>query len=192
VRPASSLSLEKLPSPTDALTSPLAALDVPKRFVQPASQYDFSASSDVRLVHSTQGKYSLAHDEKKGGGLASLASAVQALGLALPPGPGGTGLGRWEVEATGSSIGRYTPAWLSQMLGACAGALPSSYFGAGKGRNAPAAYPVPAQGQPVRLPIRIVFPTEGEITGSFNGAPVRRPLPLLALSVLGATAQGRG
>ncbi|GAA5936937.1 hypothetical protein JCM3775_002749 [Rhodotorula graminis] len=138
-------------------------LDIPKRFVQPASQYEFLASSDVRLVHSTQGKYVLARDEKKGGGLASLASAVQALGFA----PGGT----WELEATGSSIGRYTPAWLSQVLGACAGVLPSSYFGAGKGRTAPPQYPVPPTGQPVRLPIKIVFPTEDEITGSFNGAP---------------------
>ncbi|GAA5898660.1 hypothetical protein JCM8208_004726 [Rhodotorula glutinis] len=141
-------------------------LDVPKRFVQPASQYDFSASTDVRLVHSTQGKYALSHEEKKGGGLASLACAVSALNL-----PSSSGGGTWHLEATGSSIGRYTPAWLSQMLGACAGELPSTYFGAGKGRNAPRQYPVPPQGQPVRLPIKIVFPTEGEITGSFNGAP---------------------
>ncbi|GAA5855366.1 hypothetical protein JCM9279_001699 [Rhodotorula babjevae] len=143
-------------------------LDVPKRFLQPASQYDFSASTDVRLVHSTQGKYALAHDEKKGGGFASLASAVQALLGAPAMGMGGA---RWELEATGSSIGRYTAAWLSQMMGAAAGVLPSSYFGAGKGSSAPPAYPVPAQGQPVRLPIKIVFPTEEEMTGSFNGAP---------------------
>ncbi|BGP45300.1 hypothetical protein JCM10450v2_001118 [Rhodotorula kratochvilovae] len=138
-------------------------LDVPKRFVGPAANYDFSTARDVRLVHSTQGKYHPSKEWNKGGGLASLASAVQSFGFA----PGG----KWEIEATGSSIGRYSPAWLSQMLGACAGIHPKSYFRSGKNNNVPREYPTPPAGQPVRLPIKIIFPTETEITGSFGSAP---------------------
>ncbi|GAA6054986.1 hypothetical protein JCM3770_000479 [Rhodotorula araucariae] len=137
-------------------------LNITKRFISPATSYDFSAARDVRLVHSTQGKYYPSSEWNQGGGLASLASAVQSFGFA----PGG----KWEIEATGSSIGRYSPAWLSQMLGACAGLHPLSYFRSGKNNDVPREYPKPPAGQPVRLPIKIIFPTETEITGSFGGA----------------------
>lgn len=75
------------------------------------------------------------------------------------------------MVAQGSSIGSYNPAWLSQMLGACSGIHPASYFRSGRNNAVPPGSPAPAVGQPVNLPIKIVFPTETEITGSFGGAP---------------------
>ncbi|GJN87839.1 hypothetical protein Rhopal_000794-T1 [Rhodotorula paludigena] len=138
-------------------------LNVPKRFIADSRDYDFSSAKDVRLVHSTQGRFVPKDQWNKGGGMASLANAVKAFNFA----PGG----KWEIEATGSSIGSYYPAWLSQMLGACSGIHPASYFRSGRNNTVPPGSPAPAVGQPVNLPIKIVFPTETEITGSFGGAP---------------------
>ncbi|GAA6030025.1 hypothetical protein JCM8097_009220 [Rhodosporidiobolus ruineniae] len=150
----------------------LYKLGVVKRFLVDMRRYDFSQSSDIRLVQSMQGRWSLRPDPStggkieadEGGGICSLAKAVKSLGFA----PGG----RWEIEATGSSIGRYTPLWLSQMLAACQGVHPSTYF-TERGKEAPPARVVPVQGRGkdarVDLPIKIVFPTKEYVLGSFRG-----------------------
>ncbi|GAA5886232.1 hypothetical protein JCM5296_003529 [Sporobolomyces johnsonii] len=139
----------------------LRKLGTPKRFASFASNYDFSNSAGVRLVHSLQGKYTDRDEWDKGGGLASLAKAVASLGFSQG--------GHWEIEATGSSIGRYTPTWLSQMLGACSGIHPASYFGRSKGATVPPQLPQQRSGQPVNLPIKIVYPTSDEINATHNG-----------------------
>ncbi|GAA5979112.1 hypothetical protein JCM10908_002808 [Rhodotorula pacifica] len=129
-------------------------LAIPQLFLSRAKLYDFSCSGNVRLVHSIQGLHSKA-EYNKGGGLASLANAVNGLGFAAG--------GHWEIEATGSSIGRYSGNWLGQMLGAASGFHPSTYFRSGKGNQLPAQIPANLPGQPSRLPIKIIFPTEDEI-----------------------------
>ncbi|KAG0662233.1 hypothetical protein C6P46_003419 [Rhodotorula mucilaginosa] len=136
-------------------------LAVPQLFVSRAKLYDFSRSGDVRLVHSIQGLHPRA-EYNKGGGLAALARAVDSLGFA-------TG-GHWEIEATGSSIGRYSNNWLAQMLGAASGIHPSSYFRSGNGNQIPAQIPATPPRQASRLPIKIIFPTEDEILSGRGGA----------------------
>lgn len=136
-------------------------LAVPQLFVSRAKLYDFSRSGDVRLVHSIQGLHPRA-EYNKGGGLAALARAVDSLGFA----PGG----HWEIEATGSSIGRYSNNWLAQMLGAASGIHPSSYFRSGNGNQIPAQIPATPPRQASRLPIKIIFPTEDEILSGRGGA----------------------
>ncbi|GAA5957856.1 hypothetical protein JCM21900_001288 [Sporobolomyces salmonicolor] len=139
----------------------LRKLGTPKSFARFASNYDFSNSAGVRLVHSLQGKYTDGDEWDKGGGLASLAEAVSSLGFSQG--------GHWEIEAACSSIGRYTTPWLSQMLGACSGIHPASYFSGSKGATVPPRLPQQRSGQPVNLPIKIVYPTSDEIIATYNG-----------------------
>ncbi|CEQ39189.1 SPOSA6832_00686 [Sporobolomyces salmonicolor] len=159
----------------------LRKLGTPKSFARFASNYDFSNSAGVRLVHSLQGepllvnpfahvltvlapsagKYTDRDEWDKGGGLASLAEAVSSLGFSQG--------GHWEIEAACSSIGRYTTPWLSQMLGACSGIHPASYFSGSKGTTVPPRLPQQRSGQPVNLPIKIVYPTFDEINATYNG-----------------------
>ncbi|POY73521.1 hypothetical protein BMF94_3458 [Rhodotorula taiwanensis] len=136
-------------------------LGIPKGFMADFRHYDFARSNDVRLVETVQGRWPRA-DYDKGGGLAALARAVTSFNFA----PGG----RWEIEATGSSIGRYKNNWLAQMLGAANGIHPASYFRAGAGNQIPALIPRTPAGEKTRLPIRIIFPTEDEILGGRDGA----------------------
>jgi hypothetical protein len=77
----------------------------------------------------------------------------------------------------GSSIGAYSATWLSQFYAACKGVSPISYFRS-KGKEVPPANVVPPQKAPVKLPIKIVFPTEQELLGSWKGADVRHSPPL--------------
>ncbi|BGP22123.1 endoplasmic reticulum Ca-transporting P-type ATPase [Rhodotorula toruloides] len=136
-------------------------LDFPKHILQESLHYDFSSSTDVQLVHSNQGKFPVV-DYDKGGGIAGLAKAVSALDFANG--------GHWEIEATGSSIGQYSSTWLTQMLAACSGIHPSTYFHSSKGNVVPSQLPKTLSGQPTRLPIKIIFPTQDEILGSLGGA----------------------
>ncbi|GAA5873327.1 hypothetical protein JCM3774_005942 [Rhodotorula dairenensis] len=136
-------------------------LGVRQLFVSRAALYDFARSKNVRLVHSLQGLYPRV-EFNKGGGLAALAKAVDGLGFAAG--------GHWEIEATGSSIGSYSSNWLGQMLGAASGIHPSTYFGPRKGQQVPTQLPTSLPGQPSRLPIKIVFPTEYEILSGRGGA----------------------
>ncbi|GAA5974109.1 hypothetical protein JCM11641_003440 [Rhodosporidiobolus odoratus] len=146
----------------------LKELGCPKRFISWSTGFDFSKSREVRLITSLQGKYSLLDQKEanKGGGIANLASAIGSMGFASG--------GRWEIEATGSSIGKYTSTWLSQFYAACLGVHPSTYFRTGKGRDLPPADLVPLQPAPgkgdVKLPIKVVFPTQEAVLGSFKGA----------------------
>ncbi|GAA5851039.1 hypothetical protein JCM3766R1_004158 [Sporobolomyces carnicolor] len=151
----------------------IAQLGAPKAFVSRFAPYDFSASDHVRLVHSIQGKYTEADKFDKGGGLASLARAVESLGFQ----PGG----KWDIEATGSSIGRYTPTWLIQFLSSCQGIHPTSYFTHDPSRGGPSSktsrrYPI----DPVvttktgpfdwdLVPLKIAFPTNAAVAGSIEG-----------------------
>ncbi|GAA5918771.1 hypothetical protein JCM6882_006806 [Rhodosporidiobolus microsporus] len=163
-------------------------LGVPKKFLLVSRLYDFSASGDVRLVQSMQGKWSLLPDPPdpndkdalpkpaeahKGGGLCALAKAVSSFQFA----PGG----RWEIECTGSSLGQLSSSWLSQFYAACKGVSPLSYFPGrrdtktGKVLSKGSANPpedVVSSGalkHPVKLPIKVVFPTQAEVLGSWKG-----------------------
>ncbi|GAA5826158.1 hypothetical protein JCM11251_007186 [Rhodosporidiobolus azoricus] len=144
-------------------------LGVPKKFVKISQLYDYSASADVRLVQSMQGKFSLNEpaEANKGGGLCALAKAVASHQFA----PGG----RWEIEVTGSSLGQLSPSWLAQFYAACQGVSPLSYFPGRNGRKGSTNPPedVVSAGSlkhPVRLPIKLMFATEKEILGSWQGA----------------------
>ncbi|GAA5850773.1 hypothetical protein JCM8547_009086 [Rhodosporidiobolus lusitaniae] len=144
----------------------LYKLGTPKKFISYAAKYDFGQSGEVRLVQSLQGRYSLQADPKEakeGGGIVALARAVESFGFAQG--------GRWEIEATGSSIGNYSSTWLSQFFAACQGVSPMSYF-KNKGKELPPSNVVPLQpkGMPVKLPIKVVFPTEEEMLRSWKGA----------------------
>ncbi|BGP13230.1 hypothetical protein JCM10213_004999 [Rhodosporidiobolus nylandii] len=138
-------------------------LKTPKKFLKFSSRYDFSASQDVKLVQTLQGKWSFRDPKElgKGGGIGSLAKAVASLRFAKG--------GRWEIEATGSSIGKYSSTWLSQFYAACLGVHPSSYFEGGK-KSLPPHDVVPTQGATVKLPIKIMFPTQDAILNSWKGA----------------------
>ncbi|BGP53198.1 hypothetical protein JCM8202v2_000757 [Rhodotorula sphaerocarpa] len=125
-------------------------MEIPKGILADTRIYDFTRSADVRLVPSIQGTWPQARYDR-GGGLAALARAVSELNFASG--------GRWELEATGSSIGRYYSSnWLGQMLGAANGIHPSTYFGTSKDSKVPAVIP-----KTDKLPIKILFPTESEI-----------------------------
>ncbi|GAA6000898.1 hypothetical protein JCM10207_004710 [Rhodosporidiobolus poonsookiae] len=142
----------------------LQNLNVPKRFLVNSRAYDFSSSSDIRLVWSTQGRYEFRDERevRKSGGLGSLARGVESFNFA----PGG----RWEIEVTGSSIGKYTTKWLCQFYAACLGIEPISYF-TRRGKELPPANVVPTQPErgPIKLPLKIVFPTEDELVNSYMG-----------------------
>ncbi|GAA5937021.1 uncharacterized protein JCM15063_000130 [Sporobolomyces koalae] len=148
----------------------LTKLGTPKAFLKGGKNYNFSGSRDVRLVHSIQGRYTDGDDFDKGGGLASLAKAVDSLGFSK----GGT----WQIEATGSSLGQYPPRWLIQFYTSCCGVHPTTYFTPSETRRAQATSPlvpftVPKSGQKFnptgQFPLKIVFPTQHEIVDSFVG-----------------------
>lgn len=75
------------------LLSFLSKLKCPKKFAGPFANYDFSASKHgAKLVFTAQGKYVDEDEIAKGGGVDSLAKAVQQLGLEVSP------RGMWEIE----------------------------------------------------------------------------------------------
>ncbi|GAA5879346.1 hypothetical protein JCM16303_003171 [Sporobolomyces ruberrimus] len=145
-------------------------LGASKGFLKYFKPYDYSKSDQVRLVHSTQGKYTDGADFDKGGGLASLAKGVASMGFA----PGGD----WQVEGTGSSIGQYSPTWLIQFLASCSGIHPTSYFTRTDSRPSSKTPPtfrheIPRRPgerlNPNSFPLKIVYPTHDEIAGSYLG-----------------------
>ncbi|GAA6064373.1 hypothetical protein JCM10212_000482, partial [Sporobolomyces blumeae] len=149
------------------LTKVLVDHGAPKRFVSFLKNYDFARSRDVRLVHSLQGKYIEPEKFDQGGGLASLAKAVASLGFRS----GGT----WEIEATGSSIGRYTTTWLAQFLASCSGLHPTTYFTPCVSRPMslwPSSLGIPSSKVHLTretFPLKVVFPTHREVEESHNG-----------------------
>ncbi|GAA5839244.1 hypothetical protein JCM5353_008547 [Sporobolomyces roseus] len=152
-----------------------AELGAPKKFLSYVKDYDFESSKEVRLVHSLQGKYTDGEEFDKGGGLASLAKSVKSLGFSKG--------GKWEVEGTGSSIGRYTPTWLIQFLASCSGIHPTSYFTPSLTRQRTETppslpYKVPNKSNKKQqgkfndrrdFPLKIIFPTHDEIERSHLG-----------------------
>ncbi|GAA5951148.1 hypothetical protein JCM3765_002399 [Sporobolomyces pararoseus] len=146
-----------------------------KAFLSLFKPFDFSKSSEIRLVHSIQGKYTTPESFDKGGGLASLSKSVSSLKFHHSEGNNNN----WEVEVTGSSISRYPPTWLIQFLSACQGLHPTSYFTHSilrpNSKTSP-LYPFkptpPPRGQSYdfsKLPLKIIFPTREEILSSYGG-----------------------
>lgn len=135
---------------------------MPKRFVVEYKKWDFSSSKDVRLIASVQGTWHGWDEIKKGGGVPGLATQVRSLGFS----PGG----KWQIEAQGSSLGNFTVNWLAQMMGACEGFHPKRYFT--KKQPTPPHHPQLKSSMPTSLPIKIVFPTDDEIRGSWGGVGV--------------------
>ncbi|KAK4694189.1 tyrosyl-DNA phosphodiesterase 1, partial [Phenoliferia sp. Uapishka_3] len=145
---------------TSGLFTALTNLSAPPKFMLPMREYDFSKSDQVQLVVSNQGTEFYDWDGiDKGGGIASLANAIKALGFS----PGGF----WDVEYTSSSLSKsYPENWLSAFMAACSGIHPREWFSS-KQKNCPT---LPSGN---RLPIRILFPTLAEVDASHGGRPVR-------------------
>ncbi|ORY90626.1 tyrosyl-DNA phosphodiesterase-domain-containing protein [Leucosporidium creatinivorum] len=134
-------------------------LGVPKRFVSLYKKWDYSSSKVIRLIATVQGTWHGWNEIKKGGGLPGLATQVRSMGFSEG--------GKWQIEATGSSVGTLTSNWLAQMMGACEGFHPKKYFR--KGNSAPPHLPQRPASVPTQLPIKIAFPTLDEINGSWSG-----------------------
>ncbi|GAA5978291.1 hypothetical protein JCM5350_002254 [Sporobolomyces pararoseus] len=150
-----------------------------KAFLSLFKPYDFTKSSDVRLVHSIQGKYTTPESLDKGGGFASLSKSVESLNFNKDKSLKASD-GDWEIEVTGSSISRYSPTWLIQFLSSCQGIHPTSYFTHSLSRpnsKTSPLYPLKpnpplGRGQSYdysKLPLKILFPTKEEILNSYEG-----------------------
>ncbi|KAM0749822.1 phospholipase D/nuclease [Meredithblackwellia eburnea MCA 4105] len=138
------------------LLKALKSHSVPKKFAAGFSMYDFSSSADVQLVVSIQGPAWGWEDVEKMGGISSLANAVKACKFSKG--------GRWEIEATGSSLGQASENWLNNMMAACAGVHPESYLGPKQkqSKDFPSGH---------KCPIKIVYPTLDEVDNSHGGRP---------------------
>lgn len=73
--------------------------------------------------------------------------------------------------------------WLAQLYAACSGIEPSSYFD---------RKPLIPSSTPSPLPIKIVYPTLGEVDASHGGQPVRLPSLALLLAISNIDEQGGG
>ncbi|KAM0791983.1 hypothetical protein ACM66B_002736 [Microbotryomycetes sp. NB124-2] len=141
---------------TTKLLDVLKTLHVPLPWVVPFIDYDFSAAKDVRLVYSSPGLWEGWEAMEQGGGHPFVAKQVQNLGMIHQ-----NDKQSWSFEAQGSSVGNYTNNWLSQISQSFSGVHPQRYY--------TKAAPVPVGAPKVCKSVKVVYPTENEVMGSWGG-----------------------
>ncbi|KAL8292618.1 hypothetical protein RQP46_001230 [Phenoliferia psychrophenolica] len=106
-----------------SLLGVLRKLSVPQRLLETIlTGFNFSKAKEIQLVVSNQGMHFNWDRMEAGGGLLSLAAAVKACNFSSG--------GIWEIEAAGSSMGKFSDRdhenWLSNMYSACTGVSASA------------------------------------------------------------------